>query len=90
MIMSENEINHKEQAAFSDLNAIKDMIGFEMDLLDIEANKNPQYFKNPDNVKRWKNIEEAYDRVCDLMDTLAVDENDTCCSDDDECEGTCQ
>ena len=89
--MSENEINYEAKAAFNDLDTIKDMIGKEMDAHEYDAEKDPKYFDNKSNVARWQNLEEAYDRICDLMEAVNVAENDTCCrdDDDDECESTC-
>tara|TARA_B110001454_G_C12645775_1_gene403226 strand:+ start:352 stop:618 length:267 start_codon:yes stop_codon:yes gene_type:complete len=88
--MSNNEINYEAKAAYNDLDTIKYMIGKEMDAHDIEANKNPNHFDSPSNRSRWKNLEEVYDRTCDLMDVINVAENDTCCSsEDDDCETPC-
>ena len=89
--MSENEINYEAKAAYNDLETIKDMIGKEMDYIDDEANINPEHFDVELNKVRWRNIEEVYDRVCDLMEAINVSQNDICCSedDDDECEANC-
>jgi hypothetical protein len=88
--MSKNEINYEAKAAFNDLNTIKDMIGKEMDAHDEVANNNENHFDSPSNRSRWKNLEEAYDRICDLMDVINVKENDVCCSgEDDDCETPC-
>jgi len=90
MIMSKNEINYEAKAAFNDLDTIKDMIGKEMDSHEKDSDNDPAYFENKSNVARWQNLEEAYDRICDLMDAVNVAENDTCCSgDDDGCESPC-
>tara|TARA_R110000851_G_scaffold308375_1_gene467257 strand:- start:196 stop:462 length:267 start_codon:yes stop_codon:yes gene_type:complete len=86
--MSKTETeNYQAKAAFNDLDTIKNMIGIEMDYVDAEANADTSYFDDKEKVKRWKNLEETYDRICDLMDVVNVEENDSCCSDDsDECE----
>jgi len=77
--------NLEAKAAFSDLIDTIKLVSIEMDYLEDEFVEEPMCTKKHlEIVERLHNLEEIYDRLCDLSEKVNVADNDPVT--DDECD----
>jgi len=77
--------NLEAKAAFSDLIDTIKLVAIEMDYLEDEYVEEPKCTnKHLELVARLNNLEEVYDRLCDLSEKVNVPDNDPVT--DDECD----
>jgi len=84
--MSCESNNWQAKSAFSDLNAISDIIAKEIDSIETaicQVEQGTNEYKSL-SVRRVR-MEEAFDRICDLAETVNVPENNHEECDDDDC-----
>lgn len=83
--------NLEAKAAFSDLIDTIKLLSIEMDYLEDEYDEEPKCTnKHLELVQRLNNLEEIYDRLCDLSERVNVPDNepvknDECNDDDCDC-----